>query len=86
MTTITPTDARKNFFHLPEMVIDDSYEVQISFKQGNITLVDANEYNRLKETVAVLQDPVVASQLEQFSSLKTTSYSSLSDLKNELDA
>lgn len=60
---ITATAARKDLYRLIEEVNLDHDEIEITSKSGSAFLVDAHEYNALKEAAYLLRSPVNAARL-----------------------
>lgn len=85
MIVYTPTQARKNFFQLPQKMKDNE-EIRITFKSGDAILVDSDDYNNLLETIAVLSDPVVSRQLKNEDTLEISSYKTVHELRNEMES
>lgn len=57
MTTITITNARKNFFKIAEDCIKYNDPVNISTKNGNIVVMSEEEYRGLMETLYLSSIP-----------------------------
>ncbi|NLX26389.1 MAG: type II toxin-antitoxin system Phd/YefM family antitoxin [Lentisphaerae bacterium] len=54
MSTITATDARKSFFELMKGVNQRHEIYHISYKEGAAVLISEEEFESLKETLALL--------------------------------
>jgi len=62
--TLTPTEARQKIFQFPALFEDTMQEIEIVFRGGKkMTVIDTEELERIKETLYVLQDPVIDFQL-----------------------
>lgn len=85
MIIYSPTEARKNFFKLAEQV-QDNEEIRITFKSGDATIINTNDYENLLETLEVLSDPIVMDQLQNKDTLEVSSYNTLKDLRDEMES
>ncbi|MBT4936463.1 type II toxin-antitoxin system Phd/YefM family antitoxin [Candidatus Peregrinibacteria bacterium] len=85
MVIYTPTQARNNFFQLSKK-IQANEEIRVTFKSGDAVIVNSDDYDNLLETLYVLSDPVVSHQLQNKDSLEVSSYSTLNNLRDEMDS
>ena len=65
MTTLTATDARKNFFELIKKTNDEHEIFRINHRSGGAVLISEQEYDSLNETVALLSTPGFREDFEQ---------------------
>ena len=85
MIIMSSTEARKNFFKLQKN-IEDNEEIRIKFKSGDAVMLNSDDYDNLLETLYVLSDAVVSDQLQNIKNLKVSTYNTLNDLRNEMEA
>ena len=57
MTTITATEARRQFFELIKNVAGQNKIYHISHKQGDAVLMSQDEYESIMETLSLLSTP-----------------------------
>ena len=65
MTTLTATDARKNFFELIKKTNDEHEIFRINHRSGGAVLISEQEYDSLNETLALLSTPGFREDFEQ---------------------
>jgi antitoxin YefM len=65
MTTLTATDARKNFFELIKKTNDEHEIFRINHRSGGVVLISEQEYDSLNETLALLSTPGFREDFEQ---------------------
>ena len=65
MTTLTATDARKNFFELIKKTNDEHEIFRINHRSGGAFLISEQEYDSLNETLALLSTPGFREDFEQ---------------------
>lgn len=65
MKTITAIELEKNMPQIFEEVLTTNERVKVNTRNGNVILLSDSEYRSLKETLAILNNPVLRKKLDE---------------------
>ena len=85
MKALTATQARNNFFSLQNTVIEDSNEVRIKYKNWDVIMISANDYENILEHLYIMKNPILLKKIQNIKNLEFQNFNSLKQLQNDLE-
>lgn len=85
MKTMTPSNARKDFYKLLDQTIETSEPCQISTKRGDVVIISKDDWEALQETLYLVSIPGMKEKLLEGRSTPIEACKTLEELGWDLD-
>ena len=86
MKTLTPSNARKDFYNLLNQTIETSEPCQITTKNGNVIVVSEEDWDALQETLYLLSIPGMKEKITEGMKTPIEECESLEDIGWDIDS